>query len=195
MPQIRFFLALLLVTAPSCAAAADCELQLDLTTPVSDYSGMDPQGGALPDVSTGFPAVTIGVFSGDLDAVAGDNRCGLALQYDRARWLSHDFSTVSLLVAWRQALVPGRAWGLWLSLYAGPSWYDVDYESTRQLQHLGILDIVWKVAPAAEFTLPVDRGTALVAGLRYVQHLNSEPATGPFESGLVCYVGAGLRLN
>lgn len=195
MPRIRFFLALLLVTTPLCAAAADCEMQFDLMTPVSDYSSVDPRGGDLPDVSTGFPAVTIGVFSGDLDAVAGDNRCGLALQYDRAHWLSYDYSTISLLVAWRQALAPRRAWSLWLSLYAGPSWYDVEFESTRQPQHLGILDIVWKVAPAVEFSLPVDRGAALVAGLRYVQHLNNEPETGPFESGLVCYVGAGLRLN
>lgn len=195
MNRHQFWLLILLVAAPTPATAVDCELQLDVATPVADLSGVDPRLGTLPDVSTGFPAVTIGVFSGAIAGVAGDNRCGIVAQYDRISWRSHSFSSAALQVAWRHSLASQRAWMLWASIYAGPSWYDSDFESTRQPQHLSVLDIAWRIAPAIEFSLPRRRGATLVAGLRYVQYLNRETEISPFESGLVCYVGTSLRLN
>ena len=195
MNRHRFWLLLLSVTMATRAAAADCELQLDVLTPVADLSGVNPIWGTLPEVSTGFPAVTIGVFSGTIAGGAGDNRWGIVAQYDRVSWMSNSFSSAALQGSWRHSLAARRAWMLWASIYAGPSWYNGDFESTRQPQHLGVLDIAWRVAPAVEFSLQHKRGASLVAGLRYVEYLNRETAISPFASGLACYVGTGLRLN
>lgn len=195
MNRQQMWLVLLVVAAPAIAAALDCELQLDVVTPVADIGGIDPGSGTVPEINTGFPAVAMGVYSGTMEGVAGDNRFGVVLQYDRVSWGSSDFSLTALQAAWRYSMVGRRPWKLWASIYAGPSWFDSDYEPGGQTQNPGALDIAWRIAPAIEFTWPGRRRATLVSGLRYVQYLNRESEVSPFESGLACYVGAGWRLN
>ena len=144
VPLLLFFLILLI--APLPLPAADAEFRVELLTPVFG-PWRNPLSADLPEVKAGFPAVALGLFSNDLAGVAGDNRCGVLLHFDRASWESYGYSAGSLLAAWRQTLGRTRTRTLFASLYAGPTWISAPADDPWFNRESGFMDPVWSVTP------------------------------------------------